>query len=644
MEGNTRLLSIKIILELPDDQSSFRFQHGDQIENAYAFNEYLRANVEQGKTLLLTRIQILGLIRKFATTLSCGGLDSLPMVCLGADCIRYTTCPLASVGHAVPVGESCQPPGETVRTTSGVKNIEDLNPLEDRVISFDIHAGREREKTYKSKGRPFLLYSRQYSGTLYTLSAGINKYRCTHDHIAIAKWNDNSKNLFIVYLMQRGNFFRVGKTKLWIVEKSGKTHFGLAQRARTEKADRAWILGVYTTNTEALLAEERFSIMFSAPKSCFLSTIGRKDTKYDGLYKWVTQGQLDNHFLTVCRSVGHYSTCLTSLGLDIRYPIWEYDVSNRNRNPGLNNSGKIRACNIISGLMDLPVMSSSNTIEWHVAALHKEEYSGTVFSLDVDVEHTYITNNIITHNCPVEKAELANHVRRLGKDFEDLPSYADQLLVQGVAACEIIKSRVYADMSASPNAVITVGRGVDKFGNAITDRTDNPNYRIWSNIHQTEQKLLKSLHMTLDQRKKLEGANSKRDPNNLRALYRKRLQELKSRNKVALDVIDITTQSVIPSISGENNENNGGIDTGTGPSVQDASNSESGGNPVGGDAGNSGEGIKVVGTAKKLVERLNKATERARKQDTSQSDDGRRTVGAEDTKSGADDGNMEVVE
>jgi len=143
-------------------------------------------------------------------------------------------------------------------------------------------------------------------------------------------------------------------------------------------------------------------------------------------------------------------------------------------------------------------------------------------------------------SCPIEKSIVLNHVKRLAADFDDLPSYADQLMVQGVAACEILKERVYADMARNPQAVIEVGKGVDRKGNMVTDRVDNPNQKIWAQVNKIEQGLLKSLHMTQEQKKKIEDDTKRKTPDELRNLYKERLRQLKEKNKIDEDVIDIT--------------------------------------------------------------------------------------------------------
>jgi len=145
----------------------------------------------------------------------------------------------------------------------------------------------------------------------------------------------------------------------------------------------------------------------------------------------------------------------------------------------------------------------------------------------------------VGEQCPIEKAEVANHMKRLALDFDDLPSYADQLTVQGVVGCELLKARVYADMANNPDAVIEVGKGMDRQGNPIVDRVDNPNQKIWAQINKTEQTLLKSLHMTMEQKKKIEEGSKKKTPDAIRELYKERLRQLKEKNKLGDDIIDV---------------------------------------------------------------------------------------------------------
>ena len=110
--------------------------------------------------------------------------------------------------------------------------------------------------------------------------------------------------------------------------------------------------------------------------------------------------------------------------------------------------------------------------------------------------------------CPLEKMEALNHVRGLASDFGEGRTYADQLMIQGVAGVEMLKTRVYATMSSMPDSVIEVGKGTDNSGNAIFDKVENPNFKILSSLLKQEQLLLKGLHLTQEQRLKIDGGKS----------------------------------------------------------------------------------------------------------------------------------------
>lgn len=70
---------------------------------------------------------------------------------------------------------------------------------------------------------------------------------------------------YIVYLMYRHDLgFRIGKTNTW---KNSNCPFG--RRAISENAEKLWVLSVVTSNEEALLLEEQYSLKYGIPTSVF---------------------------------------------------------------------------------------------------------------------------------------------------------------------------------------------------------------------------------------------------------------------------------------------------------------------------------------------------------------------------------------
>ena len=141
--------------------------------------------------------------------------------------------------------------------------------------------------------------------------------------------------------------------------------------------------------------------------------------------------------------------------------------------------------------------------------------------------------------CPVEKTAALSTVRRLQTDFGEGRTAVDQIQLSGVAALELLKGRVYGAMSKDPSPVIEVKKGIDNRGDAIIDKVDNPAYKALSQIHNLQQTLLKSLHLTNEQRKKAEMAEGKPKDKTIEKMKEK-LRALKmNKNSQSLGIIDL---------------------------------------------------------------------------------------------------------
>jgi hypothetical protein len=144
----------------------------------------------------------------------------------------------------------------------------------------------------------------------------------------------------------------------------------------------------------------------------------------------------------------------------------------------------------------------------------------------------------IGEQCPIEKAEGLNHVRGLSKDFGTGRSYADQVMIQAVSAIQMLKTRVFADLASHPDPIMEVEKGIDARGNVVRDKVENPNFKILQNLTKQEQILLKGLHLTQEQRIKME-ASSIKTTDMLIGDLREKLQKIQRDNKSeGLDIID----------------------------------------------------------------------------------------------------------
>ena len=111
--------------------------------------------------------------------LSTGATAMTPMYCAGALCPVATRCPLVQMrdaedpkerGHPqhgkAPVGKQCHAPGTQIFTTRGYKNIEDLDPEIDKLVSYANSCG-----LFRKHGRSFKIGTREYSGVMIYILA-----------------------------------------------------------------------------------------------------------------------------------------------------------------------------------------------------------------------------------------------------------------------------------------------------------------------------------------------------------------------------------------------------------------------------------------------------------------------------------------
>ena len=71
-----------------------------------------------------------------------------------------------------------------------------------------------------------------------------------------------AKSKWCVYLMQRGNWWRVGRSQLYTT-----WGLGVKQRLMTEDGEAAWILSLHDTKEEAVAYAERNGIAYTLVES-----------------------------------------------------------------------------------------------------------------------------------------------------------------------------------------------------------------------------------------------------------------------------------------------------------------------------------------------------------------------------------------
>lgn len=290
----------------------------------------------------------------------------------------------------------CQPPDEPVLTTEGYVPIGDLDPAKHGLVSYDkskirraLIRGRGRDKD-SPLGYPFVKGERHYSGEMLTILASGRKIRVTPNHKLTVRWRKESEKYYAVYLMRRGDWWRIGVTKLNPIGKTANS--GIGMRIQGEKATEAWVLDVFDSKREALFYETLWSQSYHVPDLTFevTPTASTNCLSAEQLHKvW---NSLDS--ATGARRL------LQDRNLYEEYPFYQRKPGDSSKQQfGWRPLWTMYAANLIPALMELPVDPGEGVYpEWSNFAILRNHYEGTVVSLDVPPHHHYVTGGIITQN------------------------------------------------------------------------------------------------------------------------------------------------------------------------------------------------------------------------------------------------------
>jgi len=320
-------------------------------------------------------------------------------------------------GRIVAVGDhrQCQPPGTLVMTakivnrwqmaTSTFKAIETLKPG-DSVVSYD------RRSSALVRNEPINgIGKRYYDGDLIRISCAGRVSRCTPNHRWVTRWISRSAKVWITYLMRQGKRFRIGQAKLF----SRNGTFGLANRARVEHADAAWILSVHDSFSEALIQETSLSIRHAIPQIIFHPAWN---------IEHFTQDVIDSIYDSIGDIEDRAVACLREHGRDLEFPIYSKKPQQRQ---GRTTIFETQACNLIAKHMALPAVPDGtkdvhNSIQWEpITQIARDPYKGVVFSLDVNKHHKYVSDGLVTCNSIYGFA---------GADTKSIPLMAARLKAQ----------------------------------------------------------------------------------------------------------------------------------------------------------------------------------------------------------------------
>lgn len=322
-------------------------------------------------------------------------------------------------GRLVTVGDEmqCQPAGTKVLTCEGVyKNIEDLSEGE-RIVSYEYRHSNcfigDYSRTMKSNPTLFKKYvnesksfikriaSRDYDGDLFQVKIGNLRSSYTPNHICYVRWKPEIKNKYVLYLMRKGDWFRIGVTPF----SAKRTGYGsFCMRFYAEDADAGWLLNLYDNKKDARFDEIYLSYKYGIPQTIF-NCRQKNDTiiGQEGVNSFYDKfgGILYERALKL----------LNDYGREIDYPFITKIKGDSRWRAGSAYMFNTYACNVFPDMMQMIIYDKWNyrktsrliarakPIYKDIDEWNRVPYKGKVYSLDVNYNQNYIADGILTHNC-----------------------------------------------------------------------------------------------------------------------------------------------------------------------------------------------------------------------------------------------------
>jgi hypothetical protein len=272
----------------------------------------------------------------------------------------------------------------------GYVPIAQLDPETDRVVSYypktnNIFRGPQGTKS----GYPVAVSSRHHRGVLLTITTPLSKTRVTPDHRVRARFNSSVSGKFFVYLMRRGEWWRIGMTRTFKIPcRSG----GLGGRMSSEDADAAWILGIFDSWDEAHFHEVLYQGKYGIPSTVFRSSSkGHRNMSGNNL-------RMLHQELSSVMSM-RISSLFKDFDLDPDNPLFRRTGEKCCRFIG--RAFETTAANLIPEVMEVPVLPPGTNEKkplWLPFGLSKESYSGPVYGLSVTPHEHYVSGGTIVHN------------------------------------------------------------------------------------------------------------------------------------------------------------------------------------------------------------------------------------------------------
>ena len=287
--------------------------------------------------------------------------------------------------------EWCQPPDTRVLTPAGSTRICDLRDA-DEVTSF---SKRHSAIIGLRSGPKVRVGTRHYGGPLYGVSVQEKTTWCTDGHLFSVRLVPQARSIWCVYLMRRGNWWRVGKTKLLTT-----WGLGLKQRLDMENGEEAWILSTHSDNCEAATAEQIVSARYGIPTTFWVESHTSRRTTVQIARIYESIDPLALHRAALWALADHHRR--------LEHPFVRNGATRSKY--GRRVAFLARACNLLPEAMEVPVPAAGQSVRWTpIRHVDVQQYSGPVYSLDVEKHHHYVADGIVTHNCFYGWREGAGH-------------------------------------------------------------------------------------------------------------------------------------------------------------------------------------------------------------------------------------------
>lgn len=243
-------------------------------------------------------------------------------------------------------------------------------PIEELKVGDYVSSYNFKDATLYSRSLLDIKHT-HYSGNIINIQIGNRNAKCTPYHKCTVRYNNPNID-YCVYIMRKGDAFRVGMSKISHTDNG----CGPYKRLKDEGGDAIWILKTFSNRRDALLEECKISIKFRLPQAMFKFKEGRgswSQEEFDYVWSGVSNiKDAENALIHYNRSINHPYFTPSKKHTSIKRP---------------HNTV---ACNILDHsemmIKDVGWVKITHTVE---------EYTGVLYSLSVDVDNNYYSDHIL---------------------------------------------------------------------------------------------------------------------------------------------------------------------------------------------------------------------------------------------------------